>query len=216
VESVRFTTSDGITLEGELRVPEGTPRASAVLCHPHPQYGGSKDHPLLWAIRNDLAQRRFVVLSFNFRGVMGSTGEFGGGIAESQDVVAAIDRVREESAGPTLLVGWSFGANVALRTALRDERVSALALLGFPLVEAATIVTAPIPGRDELRAFERPVLFLAGEADQFCPVPDLKNLARRLPDAEVVVLANTDHFFWRRERGAAQHIGSFAEGKLSS
>ena len=49
MEPVTFTTDDGVRLEGELRLPDGGPRGSAVLCHPHPKHGGSKDHPILWA-----------------------------------------------------------------------------------------------------------------------------------------------------------------------
>jgi pimeloyl-ACP methyl ester carboxylesterase len=55
------------------------------------------------------------------------------------------------------------------------------------------------------------VLFLSGEADQFSPVPDLQRLARRLPRGEVVILPDTDHFLWRREREAAKVIGDFFE-----
>src|SRR4051812_50034700 len=80
MESVTFTTDAPARLEGELRMPDGPPLGSAVLCHPHPRHGGSKDHPLLWAIRNDLAAtRHLAVLAFNFRGVMGSGGTYGGG-----------------------------------------------------------------------------------------------------------------------------------------
>src|SRR5438067_12841159 len=95
MERVVCRTSDGLSLEGEVRMPEGVVRASAVICHPHPLGGGSKDHPILWAIRNELSRRGFGVLSFNFRGVIGSEGSFGGGDAEVQDVRAAIQTIRE-------------------------------------------------------------------------------------------------------------------------
>ena len=95
MEPVTFTTEDGIRLEGELRMPDGAARGAAVLCHPHPRHGGSKDHPLLWAIRNDLAgARRLAVLGFNFRGVMGSSGTYGGGRDELRDTRAAIEAAR--------------------------------------------------------------------------------------------------------------------------
>ena len=98
MEQVTFTTEDGVRLEGELRLPEGDPRGSAVLCHPHPRHGGRKDHPLLWAIRNELAGNRgLAVLGFNFRGVMGSAGTYGGGRDEVRDVRAAIGHVRARS-----------------------------------------------------------------------------------------------------------------------
>ena len=117
-----------------------------MICHAHPRHGGSKDHPILWALRNELASRGFVVLAFNFRGTMRSAGTYGAGHAETKDVRAAIGRVREESEGPTIVCGWSFGANVALREALTDERVGALALIGLPL-EPADIEIPPTPGR---------------------------------------------------------------------
>jgi uncharacterized protein len=213
VERLRFRTSDGVELEGELREPDGDPRGSAVICHPHPLEGGSKDHPLLWAIRNELASRSLAVLSFNFRGVMGSDGEHSKGVHEVKDARAAVDRVRETASGPTFLAGWSFGANVALRESVEDDRVAALALMGMPLAESSAALPE-LPERSVLARLGRPVLLVAGEADQFCPVPELRGLARRIPGAEVEVLPGTDHFFWKREREVARRIGTFAEKAL--
>ncbi len=213
MDRITFETADGLALEGELRRPDGAPRGAAVLCHAHPLHGGSKDHPLLWALRIELARRGLVVLSFNFRGVMGSEGEHGGGVAEVADVEAAVGRVRREAGGPVLVCGWSFGAHVALRAALGDERIGALALLGFPLTELSLLVPL-LPSPEALAALRRPVLFVAGEADPFSPVPELKELARKLPHATVAVVKGTDHFFPRRERDAARLVGSFAERVL--
>jgi alpha/beta superfamily hydrolase len=213
VEPVRFGTEDGVALEGEVRRPDGETRASAVLCHPHPRQGGSKDHPLLWTIRNDLASRGFVVLSFNFRGVMGSEGAYDAGAGELADARAAISRVRLEAEGPTFVAGWSFGANVALREAFDDGRVAALALLGFPLSDSS-LVLPELPSRPTLRAFDRPVLLLSGQADPFSPIPELRSLGRRLGNATVEIVPGTDHFFWHREREAAGIVASFAEREL--
>ena len=95
-----FRTEDGVDLEAELRLPDESPRGSVAVCHPHPRHGGSKDHPLLWAVRNELASKRgFAVLGFNFRGVMGSKGEHTGGAKEPKDARAALARVRLESDG---------------------------------------------------------------------------------------------------------------------
>lgn len=213
MQAIRFSTSDGLTLQGEIRMPDGAARASAVLCHPHPQHGGSKDHPLLWAIRNALSARGFAVLSFNFRAVMGSEGEYGGGITEVEDVRAAIGRAREEAGEPTFVCGWSFGAHVALREALDDERVGALALIGMPLGDTS-VVLPELPGRERLRLFDRPVLLLAGQADPFCPAPELRSLARRLANATVELIEGSDHFLWKREREAAEIVALFAERAL--
>ena len=214
MDPVRFDTEDGVSLEGELRAPEDAARGSAVICHPHPRRGGSKDHPLLWAIRNELARRGFAVLSFNFRGVMNSGGTYGGGRAEVRDVAAAIDRVGREVAGPTLLAGWSFGASVALQEAVDDERIGALALVGIPL-RPRDFDVPPIPDEASLRSLRAPALLLSGERDEFCPPEDLRSLGERFRRCEVVVTAGTDHFFWRREREAAGVVGEFADRTLT-
>ena len=112
----------------------------------------------------------------------------------------------EDAAGPTIVCGWSFGANVALREALTDERVGALALIGLPL-EPADIEIPPTPGPSELRTFARPTLLLAGEGDVYCPRPRLEALARTMPKAEVVIVPGTDHFLWRREKEVAETVG---------
>jgi alpha/beta superfamily hydrolase len=214
VELLRFTTEDGVSLEGELRRPEDDPSGSAVICHAHPRHGGSKDHPILWAIRNQLAHRGFVVLAFNFRGTMRSAGTYAGGRSETKDVAAAIERVRREADGITVVVGWSFGANVALREALEDERVAALALVGLPLEHSLDI--PDVPSVSELRLFRRPVLLLAGEHDEYAPEPRVRDLAAAFPNAEVAIVPATDHYLWRREREAAATVGAFAERALGS
>ena len=180
MEPITFSTEDGVRLEGELRLPEGSLRGTATICHPHPRHGGSKDHPILWAVRNELAHRGFAVLSFNFRGVMGSGGTFGGGRDEVRDVRAAIGRARDEAPKlPSVVSGWSFGANVALREALGDERVAALALVGLPLTPGDVELPA-LPRGEDLRGFRVPVLLLAGERDEFCPAEELRIIGTEL------------------------------------
>ncbi len=215
MSGVRFTTADGLSLEGELRPADGTPRGTAVLCHPHPEHGGSKDHPILWAIRNDLAAKRgLTVLAFNFRGVMGSEGVHGAGEAELADVAAAVDRVREEAEGPTVLVGWSFGAWVAIRHAVTDPRIAALALVAVPLGKVSE--RRPLPELGNLEHLSAPTLLIAGDADAICPIDGMRNLASWIPEAESLVLQGTDHFFSRRERELAERIGDWLDGALKA
>ncbi|MFL5766690.1 MAG: alpha/beta hydrolase [Actinomycetota bacterium] len=213
MEALRFETSDGLSLEGELRRPTVAPVASAIICHPHPLQGGSKDHPILWAIRNELAHRDFVVLGFNFRGVMGSEGEHGGGVAETLDARAALDRVRAEVDGPSVVTGVSFGADVALRLALEDDRVAALVLVGF-VEEYAERPAFAAPER--LAAFDRPVLFVSGERDRFSTPEAIRAIGASFPRGEVVILEDADHLFFRREREAAAVVGEFAERAVRS
>lgn len=208
MESVRFAAEDGVSLEGELRRPPAESVGSAVLCHAHPRHGGSKDHPILWAVRNELAHREFVVLAFNFRGTMRSAGTYGGGRTEVSDVRAAISRAREEAGGPTVVCGWSFGANVAVREALDDVRVAALVLIGLPLEHDLDI--PPIPSASELRALGRPVLLLSGANDEYSPAGRLAELQKALSRAELAIVPGTDHYLWRHEKAAAAIVGEFA------
>ncbi|HEX5938484.1 MAG TPA: alpha/beta fold hydrolase [Actinomycetota bacterium] len=212
METVTFTTADDIRLEGELRMPDGSPRGSAVICHAHPRHGGSKDHPILWAIRNELAGKRgLAILGFNFRGTMGSAGEHGGGHDEIEDVRAAIGKIRERTDGPTFVIGWSFGASVALREAFDDERVDALALVGLPL-RPNDLKLPPLPSHDELGRLQRPMLFLTGEHDEYCPAEDLRSYGEGV--AQVTIVEGVDHYLPRRERDAAAIVGDFADAAL--
>jgi predicted alpha/beta-hydrolase family hydrolase len=102
---------------------------------------------------------------------------------------------------------------VALREALTDERVGALALIGLPL-EPADIEIPPTPRPLELRSFASPTLLVAGEGDVFCPRPPLEALGAAMSKAEVVVVPGTDHYLWRREQEVAETVGSFAERVL--
>jgi len=214
VDAISLRTDDGLTLEGEVHRPDAAAaaKANAVICHPHPQHGGSKDHPLLWAIRISLVKRGFVVVTFNFRGVMGSEGSYTEGVEEVRDVAAAVTVARQEQPGPTLVAGWSFGANVALRAALQDERIDALALIGMPLSERR--LSLPEPEVDELKAFDRPVLLVSGSEDPFSPPEEVLTLAGRLPRSTVEIVGEADHFFPRREREAGELVGAFAEATL--
>lgn len=216
MEAVTFTTDDGVRLEGELRLPDGDVRGSAVICHPHPESGGSKDHPILWALRNQLAaERSLAVLAFNFRGVMGSDGSYGGGRDELRDADAAVTRVRIEAPDlPTIVCGWSFGASVALREGLDDHRVAALVLIGMPL-RPTDLHLPPVPQVDELRGLRRPVLVLAGDDDTYCRVEDAEAFADSLPDGRLHIVEGTDHYLWRREREAAAVVGAFVDDVLT-
>ena len=212
MEPVTFTTGDGVRLEGELRMPDEALRGTAAICHPHPRHGGSKDHPLLWALRNELAGNRgLATLSFNFRGVMGSGGTHAGGRDEIIDVRAAIGRIREaDPALPTVCCGWSFGANVALREALEDDRPAALVLYGLPLAPS-DLALPPLPTPSDLRGFGLPVLFVAGDGDPYCPPDELRAYAAELPRGELALLGGTDHFLTRRWGEAATLVGDFLD-----
>jgi alpha/beta superfamily hydrolase len=224
-DDATFRSTGGIALECEIRRPDGEPRGTAVLCHPLPSHtrpdgrvvtaGGSKDHPILWQTRIGLAHAGLAVLSFNFRGVMGSEGTFDFGVGEVDDTRAAIDRIRQEAAGPTFVFGWSFGSNVALREALDDERVEALALCGFPLHDpVGDLPEIRVPDASRLAGFDRPVLFCVGEGDRFSPEDRVRGFASQLPHARVRVFPGAGHYFPKQSKDLGAAVGAFAAETL--
>ena len=205
-----FTSSkkeEAIQLEGALHHPGGMNLPAAVVCHPHPLYGGSMDVSLVVSIARTLAARGIIALRFNFRSVGRSEGRFGKGVAELDDVAGAVDfLVQEEGVdqGRLYLVGYSFGAWVGLHHAEHDPRICGVVAIGLPM------------GQSEegfLSGYTRPKLFIAGEGDSVCPPDILRRFAEGLPPPkEVRILRGTDHFLMGREKEVAEAVVDFIEG----
>src|SRR5262245_42235392 len=169
VDAVTLTTSDGHVLEAELARPApGTERAAMVLCHPHPQYGGTMRSIVISALFDSLPPAGVACLRFNFRGVETSGGEHDHGDAEHLDVaaaIAALSRLAGNPDGdgdahhPLVLTGWSFGADMALSTV--DPAIAAWLAIAPPLRFAADFT--PV-GLDP-----RPKLLALAEHDEFRP-----------------------------------------------
>jgi alpha/beta superfamily hydrolase len=132
-EPVTVGTADGLVLEGELaRAEPGHATGAVVLCHPHPQYGGTMRSLVISVLFDELPAAGWSCLRFNFRGVESSQGEYGHGRGEALDVVGAIDALQAaEPDLPIALVGWSFGGDVAL--AVDDVRVAGWVAIAPPL-----------------------------------------------------------------------------------
>jgi alpha/beta superfamily hydrolase len=140
-EDIELETLDGLTLVGELALPEGRdPVATLVTLHPLPTAGGFMDSHIFRKAAGRLpALADLAVLRFNTRGTTSqrgtSEGAFDGGRAEAFDVAAAMDFVRERGLPAPWLVGWSFGTELALKYG-RDHEVEGVVLLSPPLHRA--------------------------------------------------------------------------------
>jgi uncharacterized protein len=185
-ENVELQTSDGLTLVGELSLPELTPPvATLVALHPLPTAGGFMDsHIIRKAAARLPALADIAVLRFNFRGVTSprgtSEGEFGHGLDEQHDLAAAMDLVRSRGLPHPWIVGWSFGTEVALKWGL-EHSIEGAILLSPPLhrTTAAELgawagsgkrLVAVIP---ELDDYLRP----AEAAERFAAVPETEFVA---------------------------------------
>jgi alpha/beta superfamily hydrolase len=183
----------------------GDPNAShaAMVCHPHPVYGGTLHNKVVFHTMKALNSFGFPVLRFNFRGAGLSEGEHAHGEGELDDVRVALDWLEHEFRQPIIFAGFSFGAAVGLRAACPDVRVQALISLGTPV--------APIDERrydyDFLAACRKPKLFVSGSRDQFAPKAQLQQMFAAVPEPKkLVFIEAADHFFEGRLRELKETI----------
>jgi len=190
-------------LEALLNAGSSTATHAAVVCHPHPLYGGTLHNKVVFHTMKALNSFGFPVLRFNFRGTGLSEGEHANGIGEVEDVRAALDWLEGEFTLPVIFAGFSFGAAVGLRAACADERVRALIALGLPVL--------PEENRaydfDFLRASTKPKLFVSGSRDQFGPPGKLEALVNTFADPKKLIRIEAgDHFFEGRLRELREAI----------
>jgi uncharacterized protein len=196
--SIRSLFLSGPAGRLEALVNAGSPDAThaAVVCHPHPLYGGTLHNKVVFHAMKALNNFGFPVLRFNFRGTGLSEGEHANGIGEVEDVRAALDWLEREFPLPVIFAGFSFGAAVGLRAAYADPRVSALIALGLPAVPVADRNEDCVYDFEFLRDCTKPKLFVSGSRDQFAPPGKLEALVNTFADPKKLVRIEAgDHFF---------------------
>lgn len=206
-EPVKFP-SGGLTLEGVLHRPLSQPHPAAVVCHPHPLYGGDMRNSVVVAVCGALVESGIAALRFNFRGVGDSEGRFDDGVGERDDVLAALAFLTGlEGVEPAkvCLVGYSFGAAMALEAA--SEGVAALVAIAPPSIGSS------VPSLD----VRCPTLMIAGDRDDVAPRGWMTTLAGVIgPHCRVEVVPGADHFWWGRAEELAQTVAAFLRASLAS
>ncbi len=178
-------------LEAILNRGSADARYAAVVCHPHPMFGGTMHNKVVFHAMKALNHFGFPVLRFNFRGAGLSEGEHAEGDGERDDVRAALDWLAKEYRLPIIFAGFSFGAAVGMRVVCPDQRVKAIIALGAP-VQADNRTY----GYEFLGECSKPKLFCSGDHDQFAPVEALKGLvAGAAAPKQLVMIGEADHFF---------------------
>ncbi|HXE91139.1 MAG TPA: alpha/beta fold hydrolase [Terriglobales bacterium] len=178
-------------LEALLNTGDESATHAAVVCHPHPVYGGTMHNKVVYHAAKALSEFGFPVLRFNFRGAGLSEGRHDDGRGEVDDVHAALEWLEQEFTLPVVFAGFSFGAGVGLRAACPDARVAAVIALGTP-VEAA----GREYGYEFLHDCSKPKLFISGTEDQFCPRERIEKVVKEAaPPKELVLVEGADHFF---------------------
>jgi alpha/beta superfamily hydrolase len=190
---VTFQAADGgPTLKGVLHLPEedSVSFPAAVVCHPHTLMGGNMNNALVVRVCLALAAAGRAALRFDFRGAGSSEGSFDEGEGERDDVKGAVDFLLvqpEIDPDELAMIGYSFGAGVALRHAARDQRLRRM--VGIALVK-----------HHYEDAFldndSRPKLFIAGGDDPWAPPKAFRQYVERLrPPKRLHVVAGADHLF---------------------
>ena len=187
-------------LEALLREPTVLPRGAVVMCHPHPNYGGTMHTKAVYRGAEALSDVGFVALRFNFRGVGASTGSYDGGIGEENDVLDALNWLQAEYPGLPLIVGgFSFGSLVGMRVGAADSRVLGLFGMGLP-------INLERYDYSFLSGMEKPVLVVQGERDEFGTGEEAAELITGLGEhIRLVRIPDSDHYFtgcWDELKGA--------------
>jgi alpha/beta superfamily hydrolase len=203
----------------EALVNEGAPDApyAALVCHPHPKGGGTLHNKVVYhamkALNDSDWGLGWPVLRFNFRGTGLSQGVHDGE-AETADVLAALDWLENEYSLPLVVVGFSFGAAMALGACCQPSSISsyvrALALLGLPTRAEGRDYSYP-----SLKDCKLPKLFLSGSSDQYAPAAQLTQVAASASEPKkLVLLPRADHFFTGQLEPLQQALAGWLKEQL--
>jgi uncharacterized protein len=194
----------------EALLNEGSPTAThaALICHPHPVYGGTLHNKVVFHAMKVLNSLGMPALRFNFRGAGLSHGDHDKGVGELDDVRAALDWLDQQFHLPMIFAGFSFGAAVGLRVACPNPRVAALVSLGTPI--------SPVDDRSYdygfLQICTKPKLFVSGSRDQFASKAKLETLVGSLPEPKkLIIIEAADHFFEGRLREMREAVESWVK-----
>lgn len=178
----------------------------AVVCHPHPLYGGAMDNNVVLAMEETYLSRGCTTLRFNLRGVGKSTGSYGDGDGEAEDILCVCRFILTQGVERLHLAGYSFGAWVALNACRLGLSPQSLAL-----------VSPPVNFLDFSNLFlpQCPTWILVGDRDAFAEPARVSSwvTGQKLPEGRFRVdcCAGADHFYWGREHEIRRYLGAFLD-----
>jgi alpha/beta superfamily hydrolase len=191
IRSVEDLRGPAGKLEAVLNDGRSDAPYAALVCHPHPVYGGTMHNKVVYHAMKAFQAHGLPVLRFNFRGAGLSEGEHDNGHGEKDDVKAAIDWLEREYGLPLLFAGFSFGSSVGLRACCGDERVKGMAALGLPVQAGGRAYHYSF-----LAQCTQPKIFISGTNDEFGPQAAVQAaVASAAPPAELIFIPGADHFF---------------------
>lgn len=188
IESL-FVNGPAGRLEALLEEPDDiAPIEAALVCHPHPQHGGTMHNKVVYRIARGLRRAGAVVLRFNYRGVNLSDGSYDNGEGELEDARACLSLLLARYPDlPFSLAGFSFGSRIALKLGCSIPGAKRIIAVGFPTV---------YKDRGYLEGCKVPRVFVQSTNDEHGPVADLELVVAALPEPKrLILIPASDHFF---------------------
>ena len=168
------------------RPADMAPVALALICHPHPQFGGTMDNKVVQTLAKAFVELGCATMRFNFRGVGKSVGVFDDGIGETEDAAVALEWATAQlpPSTPLIAAGFSFGCFVQTRLLPRAQ-------------PQQLVLVAPAVNRFQIPEVAKDTIIIHGEEDDVVPLSEVLNWARPqgLP---VTVFPGAGHFFHGR------------------
>jgi alpha/beta superfamily hydrolase len=171
-------------IECAIDAPSGAPRGTVVVCHPHPQHGGTMDNKVVQTLARAFVALGWRSVRFNFRGIGASQGAGDDGVGEVDDALAVIAAFTADGS-PFMLAGFSFGAYVAAQAATR---------LADGAKPQRMVLVGPSTERQQMANVPADTVVIHGETDDVVPLA--ATLAWARPQAlPIIVLPGVGHFF---------------------
>jgi len=207
-EKILFIPASGFQLEAAVYVPEPPHGFSggAIICHPHPQYGGDMRNNVVMGVQEALAKAGLATLRFNFRGVGRSGGGLAGPDGDPEDVSRVVEYFRDlpgVDRRRMAVVGYSYGAMVGFAAGMLDPGIAVLVGISPPVAAFRMEFMARIT---------HPLLVVTGDKDMFCPLDKLRSL---LPaGAKLDLVKGADHLYRGYESEAGKLVVTFLMEKI--
>jgi len=196
----------GFNLEAGISIPSGGPSGGAIICHPHPQYGGDMYNNVVFGVKAAFDAAGFATLRFNFRGVGQSAGRLAGPEGDTEDLVSIIENFRKMKGidpDKSGLAGYSYGAMIALGACGEAAGVASVIALSPP------VGIFPMEFMSQVNC---PLLVITGDRDAFCPLDKIRKMIP--PRASLDVIKGADHFYFGHEEEAGRLAASFLKERF--
>jgi alpha/beta superfamily hydrolase len=184
-----YIKNESLIIEGLLS--KSSDERGVVICHPHSLMGGSMYNNVVEAIQESFAAENISTLRFNFRGVGGSTGVYGEGLGEKEDIFAVSEYLKKQGLKELFFAGYSFGAWVGSKILAENNNPFFCSICVSPPVDYFDFDWDNLKNKIDL--------LVCGDADQFCPLDILISEVKKI-NSPLEIIPGANHFYFGKEK----------------